>query len=84
MISAFASRDVVEVSRDSGANEALVKPVSASLLASRIQAVINSPRPFIKSPDFFGPDRRRKEQKFKGEDKRVTPAEEVKVNNEQL
>lgn len=84
MVSAFTSKDVVMTARDSGANEALVKPVSGASIASRILNVINNPRPFIKSPDFFGPDRRRKTQKFKGEDKRITPAEEIKVHNEQL
>lgn len=84
LVSAFTDKNTIITARDVGANEALVKPVSGEALASRVLNVINNPRPFIQSPDFFGPDRRRKTQKFKGEEKRTTTAEEIKVNNEQL
>lgn len=84
MISAFASEDVVKAARDSGANESLVKPVSGEKLAARILSVIDHPRPFIKAPDFFGPDRRRKKIPWKQEERRQLQAEEIKVHNEQL
>lgn len=84
LVSAFTSKDIVTEARDMGANEALVKPLSGEKLANRILNVINHPRPFIKSPEYFGPDRRRKTQKFKGDEKRKIKAEEIKVNNEQL
>ncbi|MEM6781421.1 MAG: response regulator [Pseudomonadota bacterium] len=84
LVSAFTDKDTIVKARDIGANEALVKPVSGEALATRILNVINYPRPYIQSPDYFGPDRRRKEQKFKGDEKRKTKAEEIKVNNEQL
>jgi len=84
MLSAFASEDVVKSARDIGANESLVKPVSGEKLASRILSVIDHPRPYIKSPDFFGPDRRRKNVPIKGEDRRKLKAEEIKIYNEQL
>jgi two-component system, chemotaxis family, chemotaxis protein CheY len=83
LITAFASQDVIIAARDAGANEALVKPVSGELLASRILNVINHPRPFIKASDFFGPDRRRRDKKFAGEDRRLTPAEEITKHYEQ-
>lgn len=84
LCSAYASEQVVTVARDTGANEALVKPVSAEKLAKRILHVIDHPRPFIKAGEFFGPDRRRKVAKFNGEDKRVTQAEEIKEYHERL
>ena len=84
LLSAFTSEDVIVEARNRGANEELVKPISGELLASRILAMINNPRAFIKAPDFFGPDRRRREKEFKGEDRRKTPAEEITQHNEQI
>lgn len=46
--------------RDRGVTEFLCKPVSARSILSRLEAVIYHPRPFVKSPSFFGPDRRRR------------------------
>ena len=84
LLSAFASEEVVVAARNHGANEELVKPISGTLLASRILTMINNPRAFIKAPDFFGPDRRRRDKEFKGEDRRKTPAEEIVQHNEQI
>ncbi|MEM7680293.1 MAG: response regulator, partial [Pseudomonadota bacterium] len=43
-----------------GTTEFLVKPFSANDLARRIAYVINKPRDFIETSDYFGPDRRRR------------------------
>jgi len=45
--------------RDAGANEYLAKPLSAKIVELRLNAVLNRPRPFVRSDNFFGPDRRR-------------------------
>lgn len=58
--------------RDCGANEVLRKPLSAGSLYARLQAVIESPRPFILSPTFVGPDRRRRNVPFDGPDRRAS------------
>ena len=84
LLSAYASEKIVTVARDKGANEALVKPISADKLAARLLAVIDRPRPFIKAPDFFGPDRRRQDRPILFEDRRKTQAEEILVHNERL
>lgn len=84
LCSAYASEDIVKIARDSGANEALVKPVSAIKMARRILHVVDNPRPYIKAPAFFGPDRRRKQEKMEGEDRRKLKAEEIKQNHEQI
>lgn len=81
--SAYTSRPLVVESRDAGANEVIVKPVSAAEIARRIQYVINRPRPFVQSNDFFGPDRRRQERPFDGEERRVTKPQDIKTNHEQ-
>jgi CheY-like chemotaxis protein len=82
LCSAYASEDVVGMARDGGANEALVKPVSAIKLAKRILHVVDNPRPYIKAPDFFGPDRRRKEVKWENEERRKMQADAIKEFHE--
>jgi len=61
MLSAYSEMSHVLEARDAGVNEFVVKPISVNSLFSRIEAVIERPRPFVRLPDFFGPDRRRKE-----------------------
>ena len=54
-------KHVVEA-RDAGINEYLIKPVSPQSLYARICAVIDNPRPYVRSfgeDDYFGPTRRR-------------------------
>ena len=60
--------------RDAGVNEFVVKPFSAQGLFTRIQAVIEKPRPFVKVSGYFGPDRRRRRRPFEGEERRHTDA----------
>jgi DNA-binding response OmpR family regulator len=45
--------------RDSGVNELLAKPITAKTLYDRILAIIEKPRPFVRTHRFFGPCRRR-------------------------
>lgn len=59
MITAHSSYEEVCATRDAGVNEYLVKPFSAQALADRMLSVIDHSRPFVRSPDYFGPDRRR-------------------------
>ena len=80
----YASREMVEKVRDLGANEVMVKPVSAEKIARRIKYVIDNPRPYIKASDFFGPDRRRRSEAYKGEERRKTKAEEIDTHVEEL
>ena len=48
--------------RDAGVTEFLVKPFNARDLYRRIVQIIERPRQFVRSEDFFGPDRRRKRE----------------------
>ncbi len=59
MITGYSELHRVAEARDAGVTEFLVKPISAKALYQRILAVIVSPRPFIKTATYFGPDRRR-------------------------
>jgi len=79
--SAYTSKTLVNETRDLGVNEVVVKPVSASEIARRIQYVINHPRAFVKSKTFFGPDRRRRKSPFDGEEKRKARPQDIKKNH---
>ena len=84
LLSAYTSRKVVEAARDNGANDAMVKPISAESLVSRIVHIINHNRPFVKTDTFFGPDRRRKEIQFAGKNRRKMNPSFVEVNHEDV
>jgi CheY-like chemotaxis protein len=45
--------------RDAGVNEMLTKPITAERLYRRIVTIIENPRPYIVSPGYVGPCRRR-------------------------
>jgi len=60
MMTGYSALPRVAQARDTGATEFLVKPFSANDLARRIAYVINKPRDFIDTNDYFGPDRRRR------------------------
>ena len=60
MITAHSERPRIIAARDAGVNEYLMKPVSARVLFSRLNAVIEHPRRFVRAGEYFGPDRRRK------------------------
>jgi CheY-like chemotaxis protein len=56
--------------RDAGVNEFLAKPISPKSILSRLVALVEHPRPFIKTPNYFGPDRRRRQVDFAGAERR--------------
>lgn len=60
MMTGFSSKFRVENARDSGITEFLVKPFTARDLYNRIVQIIEKPRQFVETGDFFGPDRRRR------------------------
>ncbi len=57
--------------RDAGVTEFLAKPITVNGLYERLQAVIEKPRPFVRTNDFFGPCRRRQNwSEYIGPDRR--------------
>lgn len=73
MMTGYTERFRVLEARDAGVTEFLAKPLSARGLHSRIIEVIAHPRPFVRTPSYFGPDRRRKQLPLKGPERRVAP-----------
>jgi len=70
LCTAFTDRAKIEAARDAGVHEILAKPLKAEDMYARIASIIESPRPFIRAPNYFGPDRRRQNLPFDGPDKR--------------
>ncbi len=60
LMTGFSEKRRVMQARDAGITEFLVKPFNARDLYRRIAQIIENPRQFVRSEDFFGPDRRRK------------------------
>ena len=61
MLTGHAERTRVEEARDAGVTEFVVKPVTARAVLDRLSAVIARPRPFVRTSDYFGPCRRRRQ-----------------------
>lgn len=60
LMTGFSQKRRVMQARDAGVTEFLVKPFSARDLYRRITQIVERPRQFVRSENFFGPDRRRK------------------------
>lgn len=60
MLTGHTEASRVFEARDAGVNEFLAKPISAKSLYSRICSVVERPRPFVRTRQYFGPDRRRR------------------------
>ena len=82
MVTGYSQKERVIAARDAGVNDFVVKPISASALLNRIQGIIDHPRGFAKTEDYFGPDRRRRDVKFKGEDRRTGEAEVISAEDQ--
>ena len=59
MLSGHTEYRRVTEARDAGVNEFLAKPISAKALYQRFAMIIDNPRPFVRTKNYFGPDRRR-------------------------
>ena len=60
LMTGFSEKRQVIEARDSGITEFLVKPFNARDLYRRLSQIIEKPRQFVRTENFFGPDRRRK------------------------
>ncbi|HTQ15010.1 MAG TPA: response regulator [Rhizomicrobium sp.] len=75
MLTGYTQVDHVRAARDAGVNEFLAKPVSARAILTRLTAVIENPRPFVRTKAYFGPCRRRRgADEYRGPERRAEQA----------
>jgi two-component system chemotaxis response regulator CheY len=60
MITGHSTMKRIVEARDAGVNEFLAKPITARAIIERLNRIVEHPRPFVKTEDYFGPDRRRR------------------------
>ena len=73
MITGHSTFARVNEARDAGVNEFLAKPLTARGVIERLHQAIENTRPFVRCEDYFGPDRRRRnDPNFKGPFRRST------------
>jgi two-component system chemotaxis response regulator CheY len=60
MITGHSTFARVNEARDAGVSEFLAKPLTARGVIERLHQAIEHPRRFVRSGDYFGPDRRRR------------------------
>jgi DNA-binding response OmpR family regulator len=78
VLCSYTQHRAVAQARDAGANLVINKPVSPRVLFDRIAWVAKSPRPFIETANYAGPDRRFREvEPLDGKRKRETDFTEV-------
>jgi len=75
MLSGHTHIDMVRKARDAGINEFIAKPVSVKTMMNRLLAVIENPRPFVRTKSYFGPCRRRRgAAEYQGPERRADKA----------
>lgn len=79
MVTGYADPAKVAEARDMGLTEMLAKPFSVQGVAERLQQVIERPRQFVHTVDYFGPDRRRRSQVFMDSDRRKLSDSDAEV-----
>lgn len=85
LMTGFSEKKRVFEARDAGVTEFLVKPFNARDLYRRLVQIIERPRQFVRSDDFFGPDRRRiKGDHYNGAKKRYDDYGEEQISNVDL
>ncbi|HUO90498.1 MAG TPA: response regulator [Rhizomicrobium sp.] len=82
MLTGYTLLDHVRQARDAGVNEFLAKPVSVKAIMTRLVAVIENPRPYVRTKSYFGPCRRRRAQEeYRGPERRVMGADAAAAAN---
>ncbi len=78
IVTGYGDLKRVAAARDLGADEFLIKPLTAKSLLDRLEAVVSRPRAFVGAGDFLGPDRRRRESEPPtGEERRLGQSGEL-------
>ncbi len=85
MLSAYSDEERVKLARDHGVTEFLAKPFTVDIVLKRLEAVIESPRTFVRTDSYFGPDRRRiANPSYAGNERRKTTLREVSLSRQDI
>jgi CheY-like chemotaxis protein len=73
MLTGHTHLNQVRQARDAGVSEFIAKPVSVKTMMQRLMAVIEHPRPFVRTKSYFGPCRRRRrpDEEYNGPERRA-------------
>lgn len=75
-----ARRRVVEAARDTGATDFITCPISPRTVMLKLEAALVNPRPFIKTPAYFGPGgRARQRSVWSGEERRLRLPRKIRI-----
>ncbi len=78
MLTGHTDVERVIEARDAGINDFLAKPIAPATLLQRMISALEKPSEFIKAGEYFGPDRRRRDDEpLGGTDRREQPPIEV-------
>jgi len=81
MLTGYTQVDHVRAARDAGVNEFLAKPVSVKAVMTRLTAVIEHPRSYVRTKVYFGPCRRRRgHEEYRGPERR-TAGDGIPIDN---
>jgi two-component system, chemotaxis family, chemotaxis protein CheY len=85
MITGHSTMARVQEARNAGVNEFLAKPLTARGVVERINQVVEHPRAYVRTADYFGPDRRRRaDPNFQGPWRREDDAAKRKSASHEL
>ncbi len=79
MVTGFGDKTKVEEARDLGVTEVLAKPFSVNSVAEKLLQVIGAQRQYVQTATYFGPDRRRQNVPYGGDDKRFLTDKDPEV-----
>jgi two-component system, chemotaxis family, chemotaxis protein CheY len=66
MLTSHAEEPWVIEAKNAGIHEYLVKPATGGAILARLASVVNNPRPFVRTDNYFGPARRSEAQDVTG------------------
>lgn len=79
MLSGAADNEYVTSARDLGASEFLAKPFSGQSVYRKLLEVIDRPRSFYATTGYFGPDRRRRREGSRKNERRETTEDDITI-----
>jgi CheY-like chemotaxis protein len=64
MMTGRSDKSTLKAALEAGVTDFVAKPLSPKTLLSRLTSIIDRPKPFIRTPEYFGPDHRMTSELF--------------------